>query len=147
MESNMLFFSLGIAAIAQGIAPTYWLLFAARAFSGVWAAVGSSAQVCQSIQSSRLNPSSPLSCHLSARSISLMCAPRLLLGLTCPGSRRCQVDFKSWFPFTSTSNLYAGAAMIFGPGLGGGLSRFGKACPPPITIHAASHQTDIVFSC
>ena len=36
-----------VAALGQGMATSYSVFFAMRALSGVWAAVGSSAQVCE----------------------------------------------------------------------------------------------------
>uniref|UniRef100_A0A6S8E8T2 Major facilitator superfamily (MFS) profile domain-containing protein n=1 Tax=Aureoumbra lagunensis TaxID=44058 RepID=A0A6S8E8T2_9STRA len=79
----------GTAALLQGFALNYYMLLSARAFSGIWAAVGSTAQVYLADCSS----------------------PEMLP--------------------TYMSRLAAvpGLAMIFGPGLGGGLSQFGLSVP------------------
>lgn len=79
----------GTAAIAQGIATSYWTFFAARAFSGIWAAVGSSCNVY-------ITDVAPDSVR-----------PALLAKLS----------------------MIPGLALTFGPGLGGGLSKFGLNVP------------------
>lgn len=79
----------GTAALAQGFAPNYWVLLGARAFSGVWAAVGSTAQVYMADA----------------------CSPSALP------------------TYLARLSAVPGLAMIFGPGLGGGLSKFGLNVP------------------
>jgi len=79
----------GAANVGQATAPSYWVLFAWRAFSGVWAAVGSSAQVY----------------------LTDVCSPDVLPD------------------YMSKLSSVPGAAMTFGPGLGGGLSTFGLNMP------------------
>ncbi|KAJ8599089.1 hypothetical protein CTAYLR_008880 [Chrysophaeum taylorii] len=79
----------GAAAIAQGVAPNYSVLLLARGFSGIWAAVGSTAQVY----------------------LADSCSPAML-------------------PiYMARLSSVPGLAMIFGPGLGGGLSKFGLNVP------------------
>jgi len=82
-------FGAGLANIGQATAPSYWVLFAWRAFSGVWAAVGSSAQVY----------------------LADVCTPAVLPD------------------YMAKLSSVPGAAMTFGPGLGGGLSTFGLNVP------------------
>ncbi|CAJ1367783.1 unnamed protein product [Effrenium voratum] len=79
----------GVANLGQACAGTYYQLLVWRAFSGVWAAVGNSAQVY----------------------LSDVCSPTVL------------GDYMS--KLAAVPSL----AMTFGPGLGGGLSKFGLNVP------------------
>ena len=79
----------GTAAIMQGAAVNYWMLLGARAFSGIWAAVGSTAQVY----------------------LADCCSPEMLP------------------TYMSRLSAVPGMAMIVGPGLGGGLAKFGLQVP------------------
>lgn len=79
----------GVANLGQAYAGTYYELLGWRAFSGVWAAVGNSAQVY----------------------LSDVCSPMVL------------PDYMS--KLAAVPSL----AMTFGPGLGGGLSKFGLEIP------------------
>ncbi|CAE7570036.1 tetA [Symbiodinium sp. CCMP2456] len=79
----------GIANLGQACAGNYYELLAWRAFSGVWAAVGNSAQVY----------------------LSDVCSPAVLPD------------------YMSKLSAVPSLAMTFGPGLGGGLSKFGLSIP------------------
>ena len=79
----------GIANLGQACAGNYYELLGWRAFSGVWAAVGNSAQVY----------------------LSDVCSPAVLPD------------------YMSKLSAVPSLAMTFGPGLGGGLSKFGLSVP------------------
>ena len=79
----------GVANLGQACAGSYWELLGWRAFSGVWAAVGNSAQVY----------------------LSDVCSPTVLPD------------------YMSKLSAVPSLAMTFGPGLGGGLSKFGLNVP------------------
>lgn len=79
----------GVANLGQACAGTYYQLLGWRAFSGIWAAVGNSAQVY----------------------LSDVCSPMVLPD------------------FMSKLSAVPSLAMTFGPGLGGGLSKFGLEIP------------------
>ena len=79
----------GIANLGQACAGNYYELLGWRAFSGVWAAVGNSAQVY----------------------LSDVCSPTVLPD------------------YMSKLSAVPSLAMTFGPGLGGGLSKFGLNVP------------------
>ena len=79
----------GLANLGQACAGTYYQLLGWRAFSGIWAAVGNSAQVY----------------------LSDVCSPLVLPD------------------FMSKLSAVPSLAMTFGPGLGGGLSKFGLEIP------------------
>ena len=78
-----------MANLGQACAGTYYQLLGWRAFSGIWAAVGNSAQVY----------------------LSDVCSPMVLPD------------------FMSKLSAVPSLAMTFGPGLGGGLSKFGLEIP------------------
>lgn len=131
----------GTAAILQGTATSYYTLLFARAFSGVWAAVGSSASVYLADVCSPASLPEVRACECCSHMwmpVRTTCATHAVtcarIALVRSPPHAAHVLFPLCDGHTHTQYMarlsaVPGAAMIFGPGLGGGLSKFGLNVP------------------